>query len=369
MTKKKKIEKIEKKIEKEEKKESKKIEKEEETPEIKKKKKKRKISIFTWICGFFDILVLLFFLVVYGPNQQFKNWFITTALATGHHKYFANVLYSEKDIERALKNNMVIEATDSTDVSEITFENQEKDTYESIYEEQVLKRDEGNDLYKVIEIEEKDYKGFLVVIYDAKRISLVNARYGGQKLVDIAKYNNAKVAINASGFSYGTGREIPTGTVIQNGKVASVGGRNTHGGGLIGFTKEGVLMLTSDSATEAIKEGMWNAMTFGPFLIVNGKSAEVKGNGGWGVANRTAIAQRKDGIVLFLIIDGRGANGSDGISIKDMITLLEKYKAYNAANLDGGGSSTLVIENKLINNPRGYGYVGERKIPNGWIVK
>lgn len=333
------------------------------------KKKKRKISPFTYICVFFDLLVIIFLFVVYGPSKEFKNWFITTALASGHHQYFANVLYSERDIERALKDNIVIETNDNTNVDEITFENTEKDSYESIYEEQILKRDEGNDLYKVVEIEEKDYKGFLVVIYDAKRISLVNARYGGQTLVNIAKYNNAKVAINASGFSYSTGREIPTGTVIQNGKVASVGGRNRHGGGLIGFTKDGVLMLTSDSATTAIKNGMWNAMTFGPFLIVNGKSAKVKGNGGWGVANRTAIAQRKDGIVLFLVIDGRGANGSDGISIKDMITLLEKYKAYNAANLDGGGSSTLVINNKLINNPRGYGYVGERKIPNGWIVK
>lgn len=347
----------------------KKIEENIQTEKVKKKKKK--ISKLTILCAILDFLVILFFFVVYGPFHQFKNWFITTALATGHHKYFANVLYSAEDIQTALENNKVVEADENTNVADITFNDTHTDYYESIYEEQVLKRDEGNDLYKVVEIDEKDYKGFLVVVYDSSRISLVTSskiNYGGQKLVDMAKDNNAIVAINASGFGRRSGGLLPTGTVIQKGKISSVGGRNYHGGGLIGFTKDNVLMLTTESATSAIKKGLYNAMTFGPFLIVNGESAQVKGNGGWGVANRTAIAQRKDGIVLFLIIDGRSASSS-GISIKDMITLLEKYGAYNAANLDGGGSSTLVINGELINSPRGYGYTGQRYLPNAWIVK
>lgn len=52
-----------------------------------------------------------------------------------------------------------------------------------------------------------------------------------------------------------------------------------------------------------------------------------------------------------------------------MITLFERYGAYNAANLDGGGSSSLVINNKLINNPRGFGYTGARYLPNAWILE
>lgn len=337
----------------------------------KKEKKKKKISKWTIACSILDLLVVIFFLVVYGPFDSFKNWWITTALATGNHKYFANVLYSKADIQQALDNNKVLETDENTNIADITFNDTRTDHYESIYEEQVLKRDEGNDLYKVVEIDEKDYKGFLVVVYDSSRISLVTSskiNYGGQKLVDMAKEKDAVVAINASGFGRRSGSLLPTGTVIQNGKIVSVGGRNYHGGGLIGFTKNNVLMLTTESATSAIKKGLYNAMTFGPFLIVNGESAKVKGNGGWGVANRTAIAQRKDGIVLFLVIDGRSASSS-GISIADMIVLLEKYGAYNAANLDGGGSSTLVVKGELINSPRGYGYSGQRYLPNAWIVK
>ncbi len=337
----------------------------------KKINKKKKIKKLTIACIIFDLFALIGLFIVYGPFPQFKNWWITTALATGDHKWFANVLYSENTIQKVLDDNKIIESKQSTDINEIKFNTNKQDTYESIYEEQILDRDEDA-IYKLIKIDEKDYSGYLVVIYDSKRISLETSskiKFGGQTMEEIAKEKDAIVAINASGFSRTNGGLLPTGTVIKDSKIYSIGRRNTHGGGLIGFTKNGVLMLTTDSAERAIKNGMNDAMTFGPFLIVNGKSAEVKGNGGWGVANRTAIAQRKDGIVLFLVIDGRGADGSNGISILDMIKLFERYGAYNAANLDGGGSSTLVIENQLINNPRGYGYSGSRYLPNAWILK
>ena len=325
----------------------------------------------TIIISIIDIIGIIVLFVIYGPIPTFRNWFITTALATGNHQYFANVLYSDKTILNTLKNNSIIEGNNNTDASLIGKPEGPKENYDSIYEQQILERDE-NALYKLIEIDENDYSGYMVAIYDASHVELVTSKYiklGGQKLSNFSDSENAQVAINASGFSINNKELIPTGTVIQDGKILSVGAPNRHGGGLIGFNKDHVLVLTTDSAEEAIKNGMVDAVEFGPFLIVNGISAEVSGNGGWGYANRTAIAQRKDGIVLFLVIDGRGANGSNGISIADMISLFEKYGAYNAANLDGGGSSTLTINGELINDPRGFGYTGERYLPNAWMVK
>ena len=325
----------------------------------------------TIIISIIDIIGIIVLFVIYGPIPTFRNWFITTALATGNHQYFANVLYSDKTILKTLKNNSIIEGNNNTDASLIGKPEGPKENYDSIYEQQILERDE-NALYKLIEIDENDYSGYMVAIYDASHVELVTSKYiklGGQKLSNFSDSENAQVAINASGFSINNKELIPTGTVIQDGKILSVGAPNRHGGGLIGFNKDHVLVLTTDSAEEAIKDGMVDAVEFGPFLIVNGISAEVSGNGGWGYANRTAIAQRKDGIVLFLVIDGRGANGSNGISIADMISLFEKYSAYNAANLDGGGSSALTINGELINDPRGFGYTGERYLPNAWMVK
>ena len=165
-----------------------------------------------------------------------------------------------------------------------------------------------------------------------------------------------------------------SGFYLKNGKLYDKGKDIYKGGGLIGFTKDNVLMLTRKTAKEAIADGMDRAVEFGPFLIVNGKAASFSGNGGWGIANRSAIGQRKDGIVLFIVIDGR-QSGSVGISMPDLVKVFQKYGAYNAANLDGGGSSALYVKakptdkkGKLINNPVGYGYSGERSLPNAWMV-
>ena len=62
--------------------------------------------------------------------------------------------------------------------------------------------------------------------------------------------------------------------------------------------KDNVLVLTKESPDVAIQNGLVDAVEFGPFLVVNGKKAITSGNGGGGIASRTVIAQRKDGIVL-----------------------------------------------------------------------
>jgi len=339
------------------------------------KEKKSKMSIFLIVV---DVIALICFFLAYGPFSYFRDLFVTTAMTTMNHRYFAYVLYSEDEVKKILDNNKIIEPEEDTDSSKISFDpNFEADSYESIYEEQILKKDPGNDVYKFVNISGSGWKGYMVVIYDPANVQLVfssNYGKGGQYLSSMAEEKKALVAMNASGVKTSIGRNPVTGTAILNGKVYDTGKKINKGGGLIGFTKDNVLMLTKKSAKEAIKAGMDRAVEFGPFLVVNGKAATFKGNGGWGIANRTAIGQRQDGIVLFIVIDGRQA-GSIGISMPDLVTLFKKYKAYNAANLDGGGSSALYVKEKptdkkgkLVNNPVGYGYEGERRLPNAWMV-
>ena len=74
------------------------------------------------------------------------------------------------------------------------------------------------------------------------------------------------------------------------------------------------------------------------------------------------------GIVLFLVINGRLAN-SIGADMIDLTDIMENYGAINAANLDGGSSSELVIHNKIINTPVAGGENGLRNMPTFWIVK
>ena len=122
------------------------------------------------------------------------------------------------------------------------------------------------------------------------------------------------------------------------------------------------------SANEALANGIRDAIEFGPFLIVNGKRSFVKGNGGWGIAPRSAIGQRQDGIVLFLVINGR-IPSSIGADMIDLCDVLENYGAYNAANLDGGSSSELVINQEIVNTPVAGGSNGLRDMPTFWVVK
>ena len=145
---------------------------------------------------------------------------------------------------------------------------------------------------------------------------------------------------------------MPRGITIVDGKIIT---NNEYGrpatGGLIGFTNENKLVLLKNvTAKEALKQGVRDAVSWGPFLIVNGKAAYTSGNGGWGYAARTAIGQRKDGIVLMLVVDSN-YNRTKGASMVDLTKIMQQYGAYNATNLDGGTSSVMVVNGKLINNP------------------
>ncbi|MCI8544934.1 MAG: phosphodiester glycosidase family protein [Bacilli bacterium] len=341
--------------------------------EEKKNKKKRGLLIAVIICILLDFGASLCLFFAYGPITYFRDLLITTAMTTKSHKYLARTIYSEKTIEKVINSNYVVDIKENTNVDDIQIGSSDEITeYESIYDEQILKRN-PNDLYKMIPLEGDGYKGYLVAIYDPSRISLVSSRYygnWGQYLEEIAKQHKAKVGINASGFDdtnqVGNGAKA-AGIFIKSGKL--IEGKPNTIAKLIGFNKEHVLMLMNATAQEAISQGMVDAVEFGPFLIVNGKPAEMKGNGGWGISSRTAIAQRKDGIVLFLVIDGRQPGYSMGTNIREITKILLRYKAYNAANLDGGASSSLNIEGKLVSKPCAVSPKGERPIPNAWIVK
>ena len=340
-----------------------------------KNKKNKALIIGVVVCIILDVLALAALFLTYGPVSYFRNLLVTTAMTTQSHKYLARTFYSDETIDKVLNSNFVAEIGKNTDTSDINFA-AGKDTgvYESVYEEQILKRDEGQ-LYKVIDIKGNGYVGYLVAVYDASRVELVGANnlgYGGAFPTDIAKRNGAKVLINASGFinasSIGKG-SVAVGSFIIDGKLISqVGSASGYGGGIAGFTKDNVLALTNFIPSEAVANGIEDAVEFGPYLIVNGEAAQISGNGGWGIAPRTVLAQRQDGIVLFLVIDGRNAKHSLGVDMNELIRILKRYKAHNAVNLDGGGSSALVIEGKLANKPCG-SYCGERYIPNAWIVK
>ncbi len=340
------------------------------------KKKNRLQAFFITILAILDLGAVGCLVLAYGPNPAFKEFLITTAMSTMSHKYLARTIYNEATIKQVLNENTVVEINEATNLDAIEIGSYETKNYESEYERQILEKDEGNDVYKIFSFKEGKKTYYITVVYDPSRIDLaLIPKLGrkGQTVKTLAKNNNALLAVNAGGFEdpkgHGDGSR-PTGVVISNGKVVWRGIKNGWGGGLVGFNKDHKLVLTKQKPEAAIKDGLVDAVQFGPFLIVNGKSMIVKGSGG-GVHPRTIIAQRRDGIVLFIVIDGTGKKVGyrGGASYKEVVSVLQRYKVYNAANLDGGASAILVEKDKIINHPVGYMDTGERLHPNAWIVK
>ena len=342
--------------------------------EKKKWSKKKKIGIIFTTLFITGLSVFLF--LFYGPWPGFRNFWITSAMTTMSHKYLATWFYSDETIQKVLENNKIIEIGEVTDPDLIKFKkyNGSMLIFKNKYEKEILTKDKGNDLYKIINVSGKTYQGFLVAIYDPSKVTIATTRYlgtRGEAITDVAARENAVIAMNGGGFydpDWNSNGAMPHGTVIQNGQIVSDFQDANMGGGFIGFTNDNKLVLGKMTKEEALEMGYRDAIEFGPFLIVNGKSSFIKGNGGWGIAPRTAIGQRKDGIVLFLVINGRLPN-SIGADMVDLTEIMENYGAYNAANLDGGSSTELVVQNKIINTPVAGGTNGLRDMPTFWIVK
>lgn len=101
-----------------------------------------------------------------------------------------------------------------------------------------------------------------------------------------------------------------------------------------------------------------DAIEAGPTILLNGQSAiSVDEEVFFGttipdIHPRTAAGIDKDGNLLLMVVDGRQRN-SRGVSLAELAGLMKAIGAVKAVNLDGGGSSTLVVKNELLNLPTG----------------
>lgn len=340
----------------------------------KSKKKDKRILKRTILFILLDLFAIAGFIMMYGPWNKIRNLYVTTAMTTFEHQWLAKVFYSDKTIEKIVNSNYFTTLKENANTDDIVIDTKEKKNYRNKYEKELLTRDAGNDLYKVLEIKIGTSTAHLVAIYKPEKVQLISTKkfnigtYGERILTMCERYGGV-VCINAGGFiDNGMGSDIPIGYVIKDHEtIWTPTGENeaTYRNNIIGITDDGKLkLMTNVTATEAIKSGVKDGLFFNPFLIVNGKSIKIVGDP-WGLAPRMAIAQRKDGVMMFLSVDGE--NYIDGASLQDVVKTLKKYGAYNAANLDGGTSATMVVNGKLVNNPAGGAKrTNGRYVVTGW---
>lgn len=330
------------------------------------------------------MVLLCFFVsfafVFYGPISSIRELYITTAMTTLSHQYLARMLYTESYIEKVMEKNKITTVIPSSRVEDITTiamtvsesTYSPDDTDVTLKEIAKLSRqmDEERKKIEVINIKGPTYVGYLLKVNDPSRVFLgsTNKLYNiGVKLKDMVVNYDSLGGINAGGFDDPAGEGfggVPTECIIENSKV--IYGDLNKSYDFIGFNKRNVLVLSNMTLSEALEAGIRDAVAFSPYLVVNGEGVIKEGNGGWGLGPRTAIGQTKDGKVLLLVIDGRQLH-SIGATLKDIQEIMLEHGAYNAANLDGGSSTVMYYEGKLINKP--CSPYGERYLPSAFLIR
>lgn len=297
------------------------------------------------------------FMLYYGPFENARNTMVGAAMTTLTHQWIATTFLSEERINEILSQNKIVDIAQETDNSD----------------EEIELRNIHDNTIERYEIDGKSFKGYLLVVKDPKRVKVgYSSKLGkaGETTSKIAKANNAVAAINAGGFldESASGKQwtgnggLPTGIIMSKGEIIFNDYKSdTEKNNIVAITKDGLLLVGRHSVEDLKKKGVTDAVSFGPALIVNGKKTIESGDGGWGKAPRTAIGQRKDGAILLLVIDGKQIKRL-AATLKDVQDVLYEHGAYTASNLDGGSSTTMYYDGKVINEPDSA--LGERSIPS-----
>ena len=338
------------------------------------------------ITAIFVLITLLITmrLICSDISEGAKELFATTILETGQMKFLAGMYLSNDEIQKLVNRNSVQAMSTEVDTSLIKANSGNKD------DEKVEEEGFDKNGIKIEEISGNTFFAKMLIIKNPKQV-FTGTTYPwseyGMELEKLVKSNNAVAGVNGGlYYSYGNKGGKPLGVVVSKGQIQFNKPEGYRGLYLIGFDESNILRIInlegkSASQTERIikDEKIRDAVAFQEEssdannhfvkLIVNGEERKLDGNGS-GANPRTAIGQRADGAVLLLVTDGRGYSGHLGATASDLIRVMKKYGAVNAANLDGGSSSSMYYNGKYEMSSVTFYYANSSwKLPTGFAIK
>jgi exopolysaccharide biosynthesis protein len=222
-------------------------------------------------------------------------------------------------------------------------------------------------------IHEPTFTAHVMFVANPNRVKVAVTKYldvRGQTVSEFVRTTGAIAGINGGAFEdanhwRGTGG-IPLGITMHDGKLIHNDPSQWYHYPEIGITAKGQLVVGAYTLAQLKKLDVKECLSFGPVLIQNG--VPVHGINTWGYAPRTAIGQEANGTMVLVVTDGRLVNGVNdvGASIAELRQLMEKLGCVNAANLDGGSSTTMVYKGKLLDTPTDV--LGERAVATAVVV-
>ncbi len=144
----------------------------------------------------------------------------------------------------------------------------------------------------------------------------------------------------------------PSGLCVAGGKVVD---RPNSKRPFLGYTRSGGFVISTLGETPI--ESLAEAVSGGQIIVRDGKIHDTAPLEPFGdVAHpRTAVGIREDGKVVFMVVDGRRPDWSNGASLTELAELMLERGAVTALNLDGGGSSTFIVKKEdgltMLNHP------------------
>ncbi len=298
------------------------------------------------LAGFYAFLGI----IMKGPSEHLRDQFVPSVMESSAGGILAKMILSDEEIDSIMNSNTTHEFTEITNTTLVNAMAAQQTANAAADAVAVNELDPDGDGIEVHDISGPMYHGKMLVIYDPSRIMVAtidnyNHNGAGLTLKELIEKYGGVGGINGGQYEDTNGMGIggwPEGIVISEGKLRMGNPGGTYE--VYGMTNENVLVVGRMTAQYALDIGVRDAVSFGPALIVNGVAANYSGSGG-GLNPRTAIGQREDGAILLLVIEGRKTS-SMGATMADLIDVMLEYGAVNAANLDGGMSSAMWLNDE-----------------------
>lgn len=210
------------------------------------------------------------------------------------------------------------------------------------------------------------YQGKLAIAKDSSQVILAkNTLSGrGRTVKEHCEANDAVLGINASGFydPEGKGRgNVPMGFVLSGGEYSGTALKGRYQ--TAGFDYEDNFRAGRGLDLEELRD----AVQFYPIIVLNGEK-NIDGSFGMGIQPRTVIGQTADKATLMLVIDGRRVGHSLGTTVSECADILLRYGCWTAMNMDGGSSSSMTYNGRIITKPS-TAMADGRYLPDAWVVK
>lgn len=288
--------------------------------------------------------------VAKGPSETVRNMLVLTATQASATKWVPGLFLDEKTVED-IKNQSNVLTVEEVDFDDINTPNNNGDSTSGGNTDEKDEWEGNEDGIICYTTSTGTFKAYVMIIKDPSRVYTETSGYNystatrGARIYERAKQLNAVAAINGGEFydkgGSGSGGQPMGLTYSQGVCVWNDGLKRTF----IGIDKDNNLVVKEGmTKAEADALGVRDGVSFqtGNVLIdtVNGSTVTYSGNGNIGVAQRTAIGQRADGAIIFIVTDGR-TTSSLGATRDDIITLMLQNKAIKAGMLDGGSSSMM----------------------------